>query len=198
MRKLWNFLKADIIVFFVICIAFLFFDNQLFIFHIDWFLCFFFLLLFLLASCILRKLISRTHKSFIKRFNKINAYGGWIYIDSLVGTIVVATALVAIILTYTQTTKSSIVATNRTQALYIAQQTLEYLKHNDRSATTLDLTIPNAHPTIKGITYTVSLVQLDTRVNNDTKVIPVKVTVSWTDSVSQSSSIDLSTYYYLK
>lgn len=56
---------------------------------------------------------------------------GWILIDSLLGMVILSTAIIALLLTFTQATKGSIVSTNRTQATYLAQQTLENLKLQD-------------------------------------------------------------------
>lgn len=131
--------------------------------------------------------------------NGATASGGWIYIDAVVGTVIVAIALTAIILTYTQTTKVSTAATNRTQALYVAQQAIEYLKHNDgQTLSALNFTLPVSlrSVTINGISYTVTPQQIADNVDADTRVRPVRITVSWSDAAAGASSVDLISYYY--
>ena len=58
---------------------------------------------------------------------------GWILPDAMIGVAITVTALVAIIVLYTQVTSSTIVARDYQNATYIAQRKLENLRQYDNT-----------------------------------------------------------------
>jgi hypothetical protein len=153
-----------------------------------------FLFLFFVCSCMLGELISR-----IRAHKFHNNMHGWIFIDALVGIVIVTTALTCILLAYTQLTKATILTTNKTQALYIAQQALEYFKFNDgQTAGTVypNFAYQSSVTAANGSNYTVSVNQsVSVNVNGNTKIYPVQVSVKWNNT---DTPIMLTSYYYLK
>lgn len=123
---------------------------------------------------------------------------GWVFIDAILGVAIVAVALTTITLAYTQTSKATVANTNRTQAIYLAQQELENLKVNDGAESFGPLTTKQLGP-FRGTTYTVVSATFAEAGLNDTKIVPVQATVTWSDiSSSKENSVKLISYYYLK
>lgn len=107
---------------------------------------------------------------------------GWILVDSLVGMVVLSTAVIALLLAFTQATKGTVASMNRTQATYLAQQTLERFKAQD-GLSIIDSTVISPVDNkyyIKVTTPSVSAIETGTE---DLKryLIPYQVTVSWSD-----------------
>ena len=145
-----------------------------------------FIFLLFLRSGMLGELISRIR---VHKFH--NNMHGWIFIDALVGIVIVATALTCIILAYTQLTKATILTTNKTQALYIAQQALEYFKFNDGQTGSPDF----SYSSTNGI-YSISVNQnVSVSVGGNAKIYPVQVSVKWNNT---DTPITLTSYYYLQ
>lgn len=126
------------------------------------------------------KLIREKWKSFFSE-NK-----GWILVDILVGTIILAVGLVALMAVFTQAGKSTVDSRNRLQAVSIAQQKLEDLKKYSSSA---DLPTTTGTTTTQGI-YTVQLQRLTVpALSSVPKLIPVQVTVKWQEQGEQTVQI---------
>lgn len=128
---------------------------------------------------------------------------GWIYIDALLGMVIIAVVLAALVLAYTQATKATGAASVRTHAVYLAQQTLEELKQYDGQAAVV---LPAQQQVVQdGITYTISTAWLSVGTVNaanglETNLKPVKVSVSWLDANSGGlpQTVSMSGYYYVK
>ena len=116
------------------------------------------------------KLIREKWKSFFSE-NK-----GWILVDILVGTIILAVGLVALMAVFTQAGKSTVDSRNRLQAVSIAQQKLEDLKKYSSSA---DLPTTTGTTTTQGI-YMVELKRISVpALSTLPKLIPVQVKLTW-------------------
>lgn len=115
--------------------------------------------------------------------NLFAQHKGWILMEVLIGTVIIAVALTALALTFTQASKGTVDSRTRLQALSVAQQELEDLKkHKTLAALTDNLSVDRPAPVISGsgsVNYTVnSAIIVVTSVAALTNVIPVQVTVS--------------------
>lgn len=137
--------------------------------------------------------------------------GGWILMDVLAGTVIVAVALTALLAMYTQAGKNTVANREYNNAVYVAQQSLEDLKQfNGTSTTRTDLKnetdARNAQSQAKpisadGVNYYVKYNgPLNIPSASPTaQIYPYRVTVSWTDnSVNPPAqgSIQAVAYYY--
>lgn len=157
-----------------------------------------FLLLFIISSFCAGEIISRTRKQIEK--NKLTkSQEGWILVDSLLGVIILSTAVIALLLAFTQTTKGTVASTNRTQATYLAQQALENLKAQDGGTQIIPPVIPPVDKyTIVIDSPPVSAITSDTN-SLRTYLKPYRVTVSWSDISGGpvNKSIQMAGYYYV-
>lgn len=165
-----------------------------------------FLILFIITSFCVAELIYRARARLA--CSKIGkSQEGWILIESLVGIVILSTAVVALVLGFTQATKGTTESTNRTQATYLAQQALEDLKAQDGDST-IDTTRVSSSvviPPTNGIVYTVTADPLPvSAITSDTKQLgvylkPYQVTVSWVDSTggNASKNVKLVGYFYV-
>jgi len=121
---------------------------------------------------------------------------GWILVDSIVGTVIVTTALVALVLMYTQASKSSSFNRIYNNAIYLAQQNLEDIKQYENTPTIKSLpssvtTPPNA--TMDGVEYMVRINPLVIAAPLD-NIYVYQATVSW-PATNPVSSIQVVAYY---
>ncbi|MBP2627310.1 MAG: hypothetical protein H6Q68_2021 [Firmicutes bacterium] len=149
-----------------------------------------------------RKYICNTYDNYHKNMS------GWIFIESLIGIVIVSVALTAIVLSYTQLTKTTVYTTNRTQATYIAQQTIENFKFNDGKTVgtaangkiypDFSLESTSVNPD-NGITYSIEIKQnLPYTSLDNTTIYPIQTIVTWKDASSSNiNSVNLISYYYL-
>ncbi|GBG54949.1 hypothetical protein SPFL3102_01180 [Sporomusaceae bacterium FL31] len=125
---------------------------------------------------------------------------GFILTDSIIGLVIVATALCALIATYTQTTKASISTTSSTYATYLAQRTLEDIKQSDGKLT---ITLPAPRTETKGsVQYTVSVSEVAVTAiananNLNANLRPIQAIVTWIES-GQNRSLSMMSYYYIQ
>lgn len=126
---------------------------------------------------------------------------GWILIDVIITTFIVAVALTALAMAFRQSTIAGTAAQNYNQAVYIAQDTLEYLKKNDGKSSAASLDWNPKEKTIKsssGFTFQVDVKSPPTEVSGNSLIKVCQVTVTWKDSASSSDrSVDMIGYYYL-
>ena len=146
-----------------------------------------YLVCFYMVYSMISELVTRYKRS------KLNNHKGFALVDALVGITVLSVGLTAILFAYTQTTKSTFYSTNYTQAMYIAQTSLEKLKSAD--LTTDAPVLPGETKT--GI-YTIRY-EIDTTTTlpitlDSTKgtITPVKVVVTWKDGTVEMHSYYLS------
>lgn len=131
----------------------------------------------------------------------LNNQKGWIYIDALVGLIVLSVGLLALTIAFRQSTITGTRNTNYDQAVYIAEQTVEEFRRNDgRQIANADFSLTTPQ-TFRGIVYNIEGTPI--AVNNITELItnhlilPYRVTVSWTDNATNNiHSVQLISYYY--
>ena len=101
---------------------------------------------------------------------------GWILMDILIGTVILAVGLAGLMAVFSQAGKSTMGSRNRLQAVSIAQQKLEDLKRYSNSA---DLPTATGTTATSGI-YTVELKRLSmSALSSVPKLIPVQVTLTW-------------------
>ena len=100
--------------------------------------------------------------------------------EVLIGTVIIAVALTALALTFSQGTQNTVDSRNRLQALSVAQQELEGLKRYS-TLTALTASLPaGKNVQVAGIDYTVNGAIISvTAVNSYTTLKPVQLTVSW-------------------
>ena len=130
----------------------------------------------------------RWHKQFV------NTRSGWVLVDSLLAMLILTIALLAIALTHTYTTKTSMFSDHTAQATYIAQQELEKLKR-DYDATTTQPDVNRCSSTNGKFTVKCNIVT-GVAPFNDLNLIPVSATVSWSDPTP--NSVTVVTYYFYK
>ena len=136
-------------------------------------------------------------------FNKLKENQGFMLVDGMIAVLIVAIGLVAISLAFTKATGASIMSSDKTQATYLAKESLEYFKKYDGSATPVTQAIvdqdiaKNDFPTVPGgFSRTISATQPN---NANTKLRQLNVVVTWTDSNSgQTDNVTLNSYYYTK
>jgi len=132
-------------------------------------------------------------KEQIKLFRK--SQQGFILMDSIIGLVILITALVAIVAMYTQATKTTSFNRNYNNAVYIAQKSLEDIKQYENTPTIQFLPSTVTHPTnptVDGVEYTVVITSPVTE--SLTNLYPYQVTVSWPAS-NPSTSINVVAYY---
>ena len=136
---------------------------------------------------------------------------GWILPDAMIGVAITVTALVAIIVLYTQVTSSTIAARDYQNATYIAQRQLENLRQYDNTGVIKNLSESITDPaaqTIDNVVFTVQIRSLREDITPsvtpsvtisetlDSKIVPYQVNVTWLDSKGSIQSLKAVNYYY--
>lgn len=131
------------------------------------------------------------------------------FFDALLGVLLVSIAVVAIIWALTQNTSVVSYSNNYTKATYVAQAKLEELREWDGASTPLqnNVTLPATATIVReGTTFNVTLDShsgTQTALNNalpdvsDNTLVPVRVTVAWSEA-GKAESITMHAYYYSK
>jgi Tfp pilus assembly protein PilX len=124
---------------------------------------------------------------------------GWVFIDALIGMVIVALALTALAMAYRQTAVVSASATNYLRAVYIAQEALDNLK--GQVDNTQNLPNPSSYHVERGnivydVIYSLPAATTDRLGNAITNLFSYSVTVQWTEN-GQAVQIVVSSYYYL-
>ena len=118
---------------------------------------------------------------------------GFIFIDALVGMVILTVALTALAVAYRQATITTVAAREYNNAVYLAQETAEKLKVNDgKKATTVeaaDWTQFDTSTTINNVEYRVK-----TNTTDVNSLKQTKITVSWPKN---TTGISIVSYYYL-
>ncbi len=132
-------------------------------------------------------------------FKYIRNQSGWILIDSLLGMVIIATALCALMAAYTQSTHASVDSNTNTYATYLAQRELERLKQYDGKAA-INIT-PQSTVTNGSIQYTIiteeePVTTVTSTIGLNTFLRPVQVTVNWQEG-GQTKHLSMMGYYYL-
>ena len=131
------------------------------------------------------------------RYKFLNNQSGWILLESLIGTTIIAVGITAIMASYVQTTKSASFSDNATQATYLAQQKLENLKKTYDGSATKPVLPATATSGIFTVSYTEETTTEAAAPIAGLKVVPVTVTVAWTDSSSSAqNSVNVTAYYF--
>jgi nitrogen fixation protein FixH len=125
--------------------------------------------------------------------------GGWILIDSLLGMVIITTALCALLAAYSQTTHASVESNTNTYATYLAQRELEKLKQYDGQIA-INIT-PISTVTNGSIQYTinteeVAVAAVTSTTGLNTFLRPVQVTVNWQEG-GQTKHLSMMGYYYI-
>jgi len=145
----------------------------------------------------MRVLLRRKEGEDVRPFFK--SQKGFIFIDALVGMVILIIALTAIISAFTQTTKATSVSTNYNQAMFLAQQTIEDIKIQD-GGSQINLSSITSPVSRNNVAFTITATNISvTDATLDAKVKPVQVTVTWNDPVSSSvRQVIIVSYYYTK
>lgn len=126
------------------------------------------------------------------RFLKKNEKG-FIFIDALIGMVILTIALTALAVAYRQLTVTTVAARDYNNAVYLAQQAAETLKINDgkkeNEETEEMWTIADKTTTIDKVSYEVT-----TQIADVNSLKQATITVSW---LNHSKSISIVSYYYL-
>ncbi|MEN6412385.1 MAG: type II secretion system protein [Veillonellales bacterium] len=149
--------------------------------------------LFIFTSLCMAELICRTRIRLGKTTSLFKNQRGWLYLDALIGMILVSIACVAIMAAYTQSTKATGVASNRATAVSIAEQVLESYKQYDGGTVSPPTSYTSPDPNFSIAITNPSV----TALSGTPKVIPVQVTVSW-PAVDPQNSVQMISYYYIK
>lgn len=135
--------------------------------------------------------------------------GGFVFIDALIGILLISIGIVAIIWAMTQNTKVVSYGNNYTKATYVAQAKLEELREKDYTTISdlqIKLTAVAAETPVlrEGTSFDVTMEEHDETLavlNGElpemNKVLPVKVTVEWSEA-GKKESITMHAYYYSK
>ncbi|AIF51328.1 hypothetical protein [Pelosinus sp. UFO1] len=110
---------------------------------------------------------------------------GWIFIDSILGIVILVVAILALAGTYIMSAKSNTYAKNYGQALAIAQQYAENHKVSDSTFTT------ETH----GIFTVKPIINVATNDNLGKSITPVEIVVDWHEQ-SGDKHISIVNYYY--
>jgi len=129
---------------------------------------------------------------------------GWIFIDALIGLVILSVALLAMAVALRQSVVGTAFANNRTKAAYLAQQQLSDLRRyehtgldRDSAEWTRSLTYTDPNPGSQ-LQFQFNSAQLpDDQIPEDLDgdIIPVQATVQWTDSTGLQT-LTVVTYYY--
>jgi len=131
------------------------------------------------------------------------------FFDALLGILLVSVAVVAIIWALTNNTKVVSFSNNYTKATYVAQTKLEELREWDGASTPLtsNVTLPAESSIVReGTTFNVTVdshAETQSALNDvlpsasDNKLVPVRVTVAWSEA-GKADSITMHAYYYSK
>lgn len=132
--------------------------------------------------------------------NILTSQRGWILLESLIGVVILSVAILALLLSFAQTTKGTAASTNRTQATYLAQQALDKLKAQDGNPS-IDSSVSVIPPsngifTIAISTPSVSVISADANTDKLSNYLkPYQVQVSWVEQPSGVSNMVTMTGY---
>lgn len=130
----------------------------------------------------------------------LNSQKGWVFIDALIGMVILSVALTVILMAFTQNTKTTSATKNYNEAVIIAQQTLEELKLQDGVTTTSNVFI-TAPPDIlrNGVSFSIITSSQTVSETLDNKLIPIRATVTWTEpTTNHAMQVQIVNYYYLR
>lgn len=146
----------------------------------------------------LAEFVYRIKQSKSTQNDQLKSEKGWILIDSILGIFILSTAVIALLLAFTQSTKGSVTSTNRTQATYLAQQTLENLKLQDGSKT-IDTTVVPSSDKYTIVIDTPAVSAITNALDLNIYLKPYRVTVSWSDTVGgpATKNVQMVRYCYV-
>ena len=135
----------------------------------------------------------------IEKLSAFKNNKGWILADAIIGMLVLTIGICAVTLAFTQATKTSTFSSAHSQATYIAQTSLEYLKKYDGTSATapFDANTDTGLPAVPA-GFERTLTQTN-NYNGATHVTLVVATVAWTDkNTGKKDSVTLNSFYYLQ
>ena len=121
---------------------------------------------------------------------------GWIFVDVLIATVLIAVALVSIVQAYGYLPKISNYNQRYNEALMLAKTEMETLRLKDNTSAS-SFSLP-ADKTVTSnnnanFTYSVSF----TTINPTTTLRPIRISVSWTDLNHRTQVVRLDGYCYV-
>ena len=124
---------------------------------------------------------------------------GWLLVDSLVGMVILTTAILALASTYIMSSKNNVYAKNYGQALAIAQTYVENHKSVNNTSFTPATSFTIYQQTVNNVLYTVTPTPaIATTDSLGTLIVPVQITVSWNEQNGNKQISVVSYYYYAK
>ncbi len=140
----------------------------------------------------------------VRRYNEVNGQQGWIFVDALIGMVILAVALAAMMIMYRQATIANTTSRDYDAAVYIAQQHLENIKRfdaqplQDGKLVSVNFTNPSAE-TVNGTVFTTTIAPVATTEDLDNHLHPYQATVTWMDRTANPPTqrqIRIVAYYY--
>jgi prepilin-type N-terminal cleavage/methylation domain-containing protein len=125
---------------------------------------------------------------------------GFSMVELLVAMVLVGTLLVAVMMGFAQAVASTGKVRNHTIALNLAKERLDFLKQYERDTANLRGTgvwgNASYSRNFNNITYTISNINITAYQPTLTDIIPMRVTVGWTEK-GRTRSVSVETIYYL-
>lgn len=124
---------------------------------------------------------------------------GFVYIDVLVGMVILTIALTAFAVAYQQSTRGTAAASQNTVATHLAMETLENLKRYEGTGSTTRASAEwqtTGSAKVNHVQYQVTTSVIadreltSTQIAANSRIIPVQVTVAWA-----TGSVTMITYY---
>lgn len=115
--------------------------------------------------------------------------GGWIYIDSLIAMIILSVALIALLITYQQSTSSTVHAKTYSQAALLAQSELEKLTNVEENLHSNDLLNEEVEREIDGVKYKLFTIWTKPSLEQAENIYQCEVKVQWRAPIAKTDSI---------
>lgn len=120
---------------------------------------------------------------------------GWLLVDSVIGMLFLTIAIFAIGLAFIQISKLTTKYNNYNQALFLAEGALENLKIQDNK-TSINIPSPYKINSSNKVSYDIEVIQKEFN-GLDSNIVPLEVTVKWSESNTERT-ISIVNYYTRK
>ena len=122
---------------------------------------------------------------------------GFIYIDALIGMVILSVALVALLVNYQQSTLASVHAQSYNQAVLLAQSHFEQLTNEEDNLQATSLVNREETENVDGVEYKISTTWLKPVLENAENIYQCQVRVEWQAPAAKTGS-NLSLIGYFK
>lgn len=114
--------------------------------------------------------------------------GGWVYIDSLIAMVILVVALIALLVTYQQSTSSTVQAKTYSQATLLAQSELEKITSGEKNLHSSDLVNKEFEEEIDRVKYKVSTTWAKPSLGKAENIYQCEVKVQWRAPIAKTDS----------